>query len=416
MNTRTRGLAIGLLAAVVAATWTATGIAEARPNGNVVREWTSVAFDTIRQTSGSDAVAARLYAMVDVAMFDAINGLAKNPAQPALVAPTGDAKGDAVAAAATAAHDVLVGLYPNRAAAYNAQLDGDLASMHGDDATDGRKWGARVAGAVLAARADDGSAGSETAPAGSGIGKFRTAWDSHFRHLRPFAIANPQTYAEAPVPPLDSPAYAAAFNDVKAVGSNTPDAAAAATFQFWKLSGGTNQPPGVWLQIAQNVSVAQALSLEDTAQLFALESMALSDTVGPTNEAKLVYGYWRPETAINEGDYDGNPDTDGEPWTGRGALSGTPEHYSGHSAFSGAGAEVLARFFCRDDIAFAVASDSGGGTTRAFARFSGAAAEVGRSRVLGGQHFEFSNLAGLTAGRLIADEVVGRLRPSGCRR
>ncbi len=372
-----------------------------------------MAFDTIRQTAGSDAVAARLYAMVDVAMFDAINGLAKRPAHSALVAPERGATGEPVAAAATAAHDVLVALYPTRKDAYDDRLKADLASMHGDVAH-GQAWGARVAAAVVEARADDGSKGSETAPAGAGVGKFRTAWDSHFRHLRPFAIADPAPYAEAPVPPLDSPAYAAAFNDVKAVGSNAADAEAAATFQFWKLSAGTNQPPGVWLQIAQTVSAAQALSLEDTAQLFALESMALADTVGPTNEAKFNYGFWRPETAINEGDDDGNPDTDGEPWVGRGALSATPEHYSGHSSFSGAGAEVLARFLCRDVVTFAVTSDSGGGATRTFASFSAAAGEVGRSRVLGGQHFEFSNQAGLAAGRLIADEVVARLRPSGC--
>jgi hypothetical protein len=162
------------------------------------------------------------------------------------------------------------------------------------------------------------------------------------------------------------------------------------------------------------VSAAEGLSLEATAQLFALESMALADTVAPTNEAKYVYNFWRPETAINEGDFDGNAATDGGPWTGRAALSGTPEHYSGHSSFSGAGAEVLARFLCRDDVAFTVTTDSGGGATRVFPSFSAAAAEVGRSRVLGGQHFEFSNQAGLTAGRLVAEEVVNRLRPDGC--
>ncbi len=415
IGAKTRHVAIALVAATVSVTWTATGAAEARPrpNGDVVRVWTTVAFNTIRQTSGSDALAARLYAMVNVAMFDAVNGLAKRPAPPALVAPERGAKGDPVAAAATAAHHVLVALYPSHRDTYDAQLDADVASMRGDVAH-GQAWGARVAAAVVAARADDGAAGSEMVPARSGIGQFRSPWDAHFRHLRPFALADPAPYAEAPLPAMDSPAYTSAFNDVKAVGSKAPDPAAAATYGFWKLSGGTNQPPGAWLQIAQTVSAVQGLSLEETAQLFALESMALADTVGPTNEAKFDYGYWRPETAINEGDDDGNSDTDGEPWTGRDKVAGTPEHFSGHSSFSGAGAEVLAQFFCRDDISFTITSDSGGGADRSYASFSAAAAEVGRSRVLGGQHFEFSNQAGLTAGRRIADEVVARLRPAGC--
>jgi hypothetical protein len=143
--------------------------------------------------------------------------------------------------------------------------------------------------------------------------------------------------------------------------------------------------------------------------------MALADVVAPTNQAKFDYLFWRPEPAIIRADEDGNPETVADPsWRGRGSLSTTPEHYSGHSSFSGAGAEVLARFFCRDDIGFALTSDSGGGTTRSYPSFSVAAAEAGRSRVLGGQHFEFSNQAGLEAGRNVAGEVVTRFRPTDC--
>ena len=156
------------------------------------------------------------------------------------------------------------------------------------------------------------------------------------------------------------------------------------------------------------MSAQHDLSLEDTAQLFALESMALADTVGPTNETKFKYHYWRPETAIREANPLTNPDTQPDPtWKGRGAVSGTPEHFSGHSSFSGAGAEVLSRFFCTDNIAVTVATDSGLGASRSYPSFSAVATQAGRSRVLGGQHFEFSNQDGLRAGHLIGDEVMG---------
>ncbi len=398
-----------LLAGVLS---TSMGAAEARPgpDGDVVRAWNTVAFDTVRQTGGSDAVAARLYAMVDVAMFGAVRGVSSPRGLPLLGLLFRSEHGDPVAAAARAAHDVLSSLYPSRAATYDAQLGADLATVGSPGQSQhGQEAGARAAAAVLQARADDGSSGVETQPAGSGPGQFRTAWDAHFRHLKPFAIEDPERYVGPPPPPLDSAEYAASFNDVKAVGSNAPDPTASATFDFWKLSTGTNQPPGAWLQIAQSMSEARGLSLDDTAKLFALESMALADVVAPTNETKFRYRYWRPETAIREADPTVNPQTIPDPaWKGRGAVSGTPEHFSGHSSFSGAGATVLALFFRRDTIPVTVTTDSGGGASRSYVGFSAVAAEAGRSRVLGGQHFEFSNQDGLRAGRLVGEEVMRR--------
>ena len=108
----------------------------------MIRAWNTVAFDTIRQTSGGDAVAARLYAMVDVAMYDAVNGLAGRPREFALVPPKRGSDGDPTAAAATAAHDVLVALYPSRAATYDAQLASDLATVRSRSASrKGQAWG-----------------------------------------------------------------------------------------------------------------------------------------------------------------------------------------------------------------------------------------------------------------------------------
>lgn len=403
-----------LVSALVAGLWTATfpsAAARSAPDGDVIRSWTSVAFDTVRQTGGSDAAAARLYAMVDVAMFDAVNGLSPHPRSSALVPPSTAKSGDPIAAAATAAHDVLVALYPARAATYDSHLADDLASgTSPGQLKHGREWGAEVAAAVVSARANDGSSGAEPQGGVVAPGQFRTSWDAHYRHLQPFAITDPSRYVGPPPPPLNSAEYAVAFNDVKLHGSNAPDSAAAATFDFWKLSAGTNQPAGAWLQVAQTVSASRGLSLEDTAQLFALESMALADVVAPTNETKYQFHYWRPETAIREANPAVNPQTIPEPaWKGRGSVSGTPEHFSGHSSFSGAGAEVLARFFHDDDVPVTLRTDSGGGATRSYQSFSAIAAEAGRSRVLGGQHFEFSNEDGLRSGRLVADEVVERL-------
>ena len=248
---------------------------------------------------------------------------------------------------------------------------------------------------------------------------FRASWSGvQFRSLRPFAITDPNRYVTDGPPQLGSTEYEAAFNEVKQVGNGAvSDSAALATYQFWSMGTGSSQPPGAWVQVAQTVSATQALSLEDTARLFALTSMALADTVAPTYTTKFVYRFWRPATAIREADADPNPNTIGDPtWTPRapGTIGTSPEHTSGHSSFSSAAASALAGFFCRE-LPFSMTSDSVPGETRTYNGFSQAAAEAGRSRVVGGIHFEFSNQDGLAAGRNVAAEVLSRslLRQSG---
>jgi hypothetical protein len=151
-------------------------------------------------------------------------------------------------------------------------------------------------------------------------------------------------------------------------------------------------------------------ALPEKARLFALLTMALADTVAPTVTAKVNYQHWRPATAIREADTDGNSATDPDPtWAPRaGGIGGTPQHTSGHSSFSAAGAKILAGFFCRDNISFTHASDSAPSAPRTYPSFSAAAAEAGRSRVVGGIHFEFGNQDGLTAGRGVATEILSK--------
>ena len=264
--------------------------------------------------------------------------------------------------------------------------------------------------ASTAARANDGSSPTETQPAGSGPGVFRASWSGvQFRNLAPFAIANPSVYVGAGPPPLTSLDFAAALAEIQLIGNAAiPDAAKLDTYNFWSLGGGTSQPPGAWLQIAREVS--KSLNLEDTARLFALVSMALADSVAPTYMTKFTFRFWRPTTAIREADTDGNPNTTPDVnWSARaGTVGGTPEYWSGHSSFSASAAGVLAGFFCNDAIPFTLVTDSApGGQARSYASFSAAATEAGRSRVLGGIHFEGDgNQDGLRAGRAIAAEVL----------
>ena len=131
------------------------------------------------------------------------------------------------------------------------------------------------------------------------------------------------------------------------------------------------------------------------------------------SDENLTYNHWRPTTAIREATTpgDGNALTDGDTgWTARAqSVGGTPQHWSGHSTFSMASAEVLRAFFCTDVFTFSVTTASApGGVGRTYSTFSEAAAEAGVSRVHGGFHFNFSNVPALAVGRAIAEEVLNK--------
>jgi len=388
------------------------------PGAQVLRGWNGLALDAVRLSRATDADAARLYAMVNVAGYDAVNGITRDRS-PALVHGPGPRHADLEAATATAAHAVLTALDPARATEYDARLATDLAGLrpgHRRDA--GAAWGRQVGERVVAARATDGSRPVQSQPAGSGPGAFRTEWTgTQYRDVTPFAVADPAAFVPGPPPALDSLDYAAAFAEAALLGNAAiPAPDKLATFQFWSLPAGSVQPAGEWLRIALTVSGTRPLT--EVTRLLALLTMALADATVATVQTKFIYRHWRPTTAIREADTDGNPLTPADPtWAARaGSVGGTPEYVSGHSSYSGAGAAALAGFFCDDRIPFRHATDSApGGVARDYPGFAAAAAEAGRSRIFGGQHFEFSNQSGLAIGRNIATEVLANrlLRRTG---
>ncbi|WP_086848724.1 vanadium-dependent haloperoxidase [Amycolatopsis kentuckyensis] len=384
--------------------------AAAEPRLDSVRVWNEFALAAVRATRATDADAARTYAMLNVAVYDAVNGLAGPGRAPALVPGPGPRGADPRAAAVAAAHDVLVRVDPDRTAGYDTQLRTDLAGLRpGRQRDAGVRWGREVAERVVASRAGDGSAPAQSQPAGSGPGVFRAEWSgAQYRTVRPFAVTDPARYVPGPPPALDSLDYAAAFAEAALLGdAGTPAPDKLATFQFWSVPAGTDQPAGEWVKIA--LTVAHDLPPATSARLMALLTMTLADTTVPTVGTKFTYRHWRPTTAIRDAETDGNPSTQPNPnWAPRaGSAGGTPEYPSGHSSYSGAAAAVLAGFFCADNIPFTHTTDTApGGQARTYPSFSAAAAEAGRSRVFGGQHFEFSNQAGHAIGRGVAAEVL----------
>jgi membrane-associated phospholipid phosphatase len=151
--------------------------------------------------------------------------------------------------------------------------------------------------------------------------------------------------------------------------------------------------------IARDVGEQRGTTLEGNARLFALLNFAEADAGIVSWDCKYRFEFWRPVTAIVNGDLDGNPATEKEAgWTPLLVTPPFPEYTSGHSTFSGAAAAVLAGFFGSDDIAFSTGSEDLAGVVRSFSSFSEAAQEAGISRIYGGIHFLSANEAGLTSG------------------
>src|SRR5262249_1446336 len=148
-------------------------------------------------------------------------------------------------------------------------------------------------------------------------------------------------------------------------------------------------------------------SVVDNARLFALLNMAMADAAICAWDAKYTYDFWRPVTAIRNGDTDGNDATIADPsWSSFIVTPPFPDYVSGHSTFSGAASTVVAMFYGTNDVPFTVGSDGVAGATRSFQTFSAAATEAALSRLYGGIHYRSANEDGLAAGIAIGEWTV----------
>jgi hypothetical protein len=148
--------------------------------------------------------------------------------------------------------------------------------------------------------------------------------------------------------------------------------------------------------------------LTECARLFGLISLAQADAAIVCWATKFKYNTWRPVTAIQRADEDGNELTEPDrTWESHLISPPFPEYTSGHSTFSAASARVLAAYFGTDAIEFSAVSDSLPGVRRSFTSLAACADEVGRSRIYGGIHFDFANREGKRSGSRIGAYVCG---------
>jgi hypothetical protein len=164
----------------------------------------------------------------------------------------------------------------------------------------------------------------------------------------------------------------------------------------------------LWNHVLRDIATAHVHNIDDSARLFALANLAMSDAGITAWDSKFHYVFWRPLTAIQEGDNDGNPRTDGDAnWQPLINTPNYPDYTSGANNVTGAATRALALFFGKDEMTFSVTTTNPAAPqqVRTFNRFSDAAAEVVEARIYEGIHFRFADVQARKQGRHVAQWV-----------
>jgi hypothetical protein len=393
-------------------------------NPAVVLEWNTV----VQQTPANGPTGplqSRAYAMVHIAMLDAANSVARRytPFHTSADASSGASM---EAAAAQAAHDVMIGLFGNQPA-FHATLTQRMATIAPGRARQGAAIGAAVARDVLAWRLNDGAFGPPSAyslPAGiAGLWQpFVTGAPTGLTQVpraMPFAVLSATQFLPQRFPEMNSARYAGDFEEVRLLGratGSTRTADQTKVAELWANQNRTSTPLFViWNNLMQDAVKRDGLSLLEAARGFALMNASMFDGLITSMTGKLVYGLWRPWDAIRRAADDANPNTTPDAtWT---PLLGTPPYpsYPGNMACLGsAAARTLVNVTGKDTVTVSATWKGNSpypDETRTYPSYSAVAQEEAMSRVYGGIHFRFDNDVSLVQCAMVADWVDSRVRP-----
>ncbi|HEX8031375.1 MAG TPA: vanadium-dependent haloperoxidase [Vicinamibacterales bacterium] len=395
----------------------------AQGSADVIVEWSRVTVAALAVPGALPPTVfiTRPLAMVHVAMFDALNSIDPQYS-PYFVQVTVRGNTSRDVAVAKAARDVLAAAMPAQTATFDAALAATTARVADAAAVaNGIAVGAEAARATIAGRANDGwnrpsipysnpalpGYWQPTPPANA------PAAFAHYSDVQGFVIPSATRYRPEAPPALTSARYAADFNEVKAIGSATSTTrtpAETAIAQTWAAVNNTTNANLAWQVAMQDLVRTRNMNGLDAARMFALVNMVGHDALWVSFSAKFVYGLWRPVTAVREAGSDGNAATDADAsWL---PLLPTPPYpsYPGNMACFGISqAQALTRIFGRDDVPVTITwTAPAGGTNivRTYNGFRQISDEEARSRILGGIHFTFENLASIGTCLPIADYGV----------
>jgi hypothetical protein len=428
--TRPRAFGISILSACLVA---------AVAHADAVSDWNAITSQAIANAAAVNSpprpgpTAILDYAMVQAAVHDAVQAIEGKYQPYAVVIP--GASGSSIAAAATAAHDMLVNRFPAQAGGPGGldQTYLDYLAANGLTTSDpGVAVGQQAAGGLIALRAGDGSFPNPPPPPFTGgldPGEWRPTpsylsgpppsnspmaapW---LAFMTPFTLNSPDQFREQGPPSLTSSKYTKEYEEVKRLGSDVNSERTQAQTDlatFFNLN---------FLQqnnlAIRDIAAAHVADIADSARLFALANLAMADAAITAWDSKRHFVFWRPVTAIQEGDNDGNSKTEGDVnWHPYINTPPYPEYSSGANNVTGAITKTLALFFRGNSFTFDVKSNNPLAVppTRTYTHFSDWADDVVEVRILQGIHFRTADVTGRKQGRHVAKWVFQHyLRPVG---
>jgi hypothetical protein len=393
---------------------------------DVITDWNTTAAQRIGLGARRGPSGLFDFAMVHLAMHDAVQ--AYEGRFESYCGSIQNATGSPIAAAAAAAHGVLIALFPAQATAINDALDASLAK-YGVTGDAGIVTGQQAAACMLGRLAADnakralpdyfmgGTAPGEWQPTSSTPAGAPLPMVAGFiTTFTPFTLKDPAQFRASQGPPhLTSGAYAKAYKEVLELGAKvgskrTQEQTNLAMF----FSDG---PPAYWFGALRSLSATHALSLGDSARLLALAAVSMADAVITAWDSKEAWNFWRPVTAIRLGHSDGNPNTVGNPvWESFAGNPNYPDYTSGANNLSGAAATTILNFFGTDDVEFTLTSATiaAPDNVRHYTRCSDAERDVVDARIYMGIHFRFADTVARRQGARVANWAFGHfLRPIG---
>ena len=409
-----------LVAALSASLLVAPATMRSAPgSADVVLEWNEIALVATATASPNPLLQIRSMAIVQVAVHDAVNAITREY-ETYLSTGNDPWSGSPEAAAIAAAHVALTHLFPAQATALDTARAASLAAHEISAGDPGIELGEAIAAEILAIRSDDGAATAQfpyTAPGAGTPGVWMPTGPAApvlpgWGQVEPWVIRGVEQFRPGAPPELESGRYARDYNEVKEIGSLTSLTRTAEQTQiarFWVAN-----PAPIWNPLANQVIDAWQLDVSESARAIALMYLAAADASIVCWDAKYLYNFWRPMTAIRNGDADGNDRTVADPaWTPLLTTPQHPEYISGHSTNSSAMGSTLALIFGdAPGITLVAATATTPGFERHWAAFSEGIDEVIEARIYGGIHYRTTDVVGARVGRKIARFVVNHaLKP-----
>ena len=378
---------------------------------DAVTDWNQRAGEIVVNARIGPLPAERALAIVQASVYEAVNAITQRYAvqDTKLQAVPGASVEAAVAAANRAA---LAQLVPSQQSAIDQVYQTALTVIaDGESKADGIAVGEKAAQAILALRADDGAAAGESYRPFTHAGVYVPTVipeAPQWMHRKPWLMTQPWQFRPPPPPELGSELWARDYNEVKALGSKNSrerSAEQTAIARFWE-----EVMPPIYHGIVRSIANMPGREITQNARLFAAVTQASDDGLIAVFDAKYHYGFWRPVTAIRNGDSDGNDATERDAaWLPFIDTPMHPEYPCAHCIVSAAVGTVLQiEIGDSQTPVLTTTSAAAGGVARSWTKLDDFMQEVANARIYDGVHYRNSGKVGSEMGRKIAHLAAER--------